>query len=120
MAHPARFLTTTLLVAGLALPVSLQASGLPGPRQATHDKSSTSSQAAESWSFDRLVGLFQRAWTKAGGYLDLNGSRCLQPSPGASIDAGPNLDPNGGNTPRPPHRARLDAGPNLDPNGGGK
>src|SRR5580692_6091537 len=120
MAHPARFLAAALLVAALAVPATLHASGLPGPQPAARDEGGISSRLAESWSFDWVVGWVQRAWTKVGPCLDPHGGGCLLPSPPATVEVGPCLDPSGGKCLLSSPRVSIKAGANIDLHGGGR
>jgi hypothetical protein len=93
MSHRSRLLAAVLLVAAVAVPASLQASGLPSPRTAAHDGGSLS--RATSWSLDGLLRMIRQVW----------------------IDNGPTLDPSGGTSAAPPERNSGDNGPTLDPSG---
>ena len=111
MAHPARILAAALLVAALAVPASLHASGLSTLRPAAR-LDYAASFSANSWSFDWLFRLVNQVWPKTGPGLD--------PSGGSTIDTGPGLDPSG----RAPVRRHAgakdsapDTGPGLDPSG---
>ena len=95
MAHPARILAAALLAAVLAAPATLQASGLPDSRPATHGVSGASLRPADAWSFDWLFRLLRQVLPKEGGGLNPNGKPSVAPSPTPS-DAGGALDPNGG------------------------
>lgn len=90
MSHRSRLLATVLLVAALAVPASLQASGLSSPRTAAHDGGSL--LRASSWSLDGLLRMVHRFWIDEGGGLDPHGGT---PPPGNSGDSGPVLDPSG-------------------------
>jgi hypothetical protein len=93
MSHRSRLLAAVLLVAAVAVPASLQASGLPSPRTAAHDGGSL--LPTSSWSLEGLLRMIRQVW----------------------IDNGPTLDPNGGSSAAPPQRTSGDNGPTLDPNG---
>ena len=111
MAHSARVLAAALLVAALAVPASLQAAGLPGPRPvAQFDAGATLS--AGSWSFDWLFRIVNQFWPKAGGGLDPSGGT------GSGIDNGGVLDPTGRASRHiRPSDSSPDNGGGLDPNG---
>lgn len=90
MSHRSRLLAAVLLIAALAVPATLQASGLPSPRPAGHDVGSLI--RASSWSLDGLLRMVHKFW----------------------IDEGPGLDPHGGAA---PPTGNSGNGPTLDPNG---
>jgi hypothetical protein len=93
MSHCSRLLAAVLLVAALAVPASLQASGLPSLRMAAHDGGSLAS--ASSWSLDGMLGMIHQIWIDNGPILDPNGGTSAAPPPGNSGDNGGILDPNG-------------------------
>jgi hypothetical protein len=91
--HRSRLVAAALLVVALAVPASLQASGLPSPRTATHDGGSMA--RASSWSLDGLLRMVHRFWIDEGGGLDPNGGASAAPPQRTSGDNGGTLDPNG-------------------------
>ncbi|HEY6323462.1 MAG TPA: hypothetical protein VJA16_18125 [Thermoanaerobaculia bacterium] len=93
MSQRSCLLAAVLLVAALAVPASLQASGLPSPRTAAHDGGSL--LPTSSWSLEGLLRMIRQVW----------------------VDNGPTLEPNGGTSAAPPQRNSGDSGPTLDPNG---
>ncbi|HXO26022.1 MAG TPA: hypothetical protein VOA80_01630 [Thermoanaerobaculia bacterium] len=93
MSHRSRLLAAVLLVAALAVPASLQASGLPSPRTAALDGGSL--LRASSWSLDGLLRMVRKALIDEGPILDPNGGASAAPPPGNSGDGGPSLDPSG-------------------------
>jgi hypothetical protein len=93
MSHRSRLLAAILLAAALAVPASLQASGLPSPITATH--SAGSLLPASSWSLDGLLHMIRQAWIDNGPILDPSGGTSAAPPPGNSGDNGGILDPNG-------------------------
>jgi hypothetical protein len=93
MSHRSRLLAAILLVAALAVPASLQASGLPSPHPAAHDGGSP--PRATSWSLDGLLHMVHNFW----------------------IDEGSGLDPSGGTSAAPPRRNFGDNGAGLNPSG---
>jgi len=93
MSHRSRLLAAILLAAALAVPASLQASGLPSLRSAAHDGGGLF--RATSWSLDGLLRLLHQAWIDNGAVLDRSGGTSAAPPPGNSGDSGPTLDPNG-------------------------
>jgi hypothetical protein len=93
MSHRSRLLAAVLLVAALAVPASLQASGLPSPRTAAHDGGSL--LRAASWSLDGLLRMVHRFWIDGGGALDPSGGTSAAPPPNNSGDNGGGLDPSG-------------------------
>jgi hypothetical protein len=93
MSHRSRLLAALLLVAALAVPASLQASGLPSPRAAADDGGSL--VRASFWSLDGLLRMVRQALIDEGPILDPNGGASAAPPPGNSGDSGPILDPNG-------------------------
>jgi hypothetical protein len=94
MSHRSRLLAAVLLVSALAVPASLQASGLPSPRTAAaHDGGSL--LRASSWSLDGLLRMVHRFWTDEGGGLDPSGSASAAPPQGTFGDTGGGLDPTG-------------------------
>lgn len=93
MSHRSRLLAAVLLVAALAVPASLQASGLPSPRTAAHDGGSL--LRASSWSLDGLLRMVHKFWLAEGGGLDPSGGTSAAPPPGNSGDTGGGLDPTG-------------------------
>jgi hypothetical protein len=110
MAH-ARVLAAALLVAALAVPASLQASGLAGPRPVARFDAGSSSIAG-SWSFDWLFRIVNQLWPKNGGGLDPTGGT------GSGIDNGGVLDPTGRASRRMrPSASSPDNGGVLDPSG---
>jgi hypothetical protein len=92
MSHRSRILAAVLLVAALAVPASLQASGLPSPRTAAHDGGSMA--RASFWSLEGLLRMIRQAWIDEGPILDPNGGTSAAPPPNNSGDNGI-LDPNG-------------------------
>ncbi|HLY64076.1 MAG TPA: hypothetical protein VKU60_00965 [Chloroflexota bacterium] len=90
MSHRSRLLAAVLLVAALAVPAFLQASGLPSPRTAAHDGGSL--LHTSSWSLEGLLRMVHRFWIDEGGGLDPDGGT---PPPGNSGDSGPSLDASG-------------------------
>src|SRR5260370_40319435 len=70
MSRRSRLLAAVLLAAALAVPASLQASGLPSPRTAAHDGGSL--LRASPWSPDGLLRMIHQLWLDAGGGLDPN------------------------------------------------
>jgi hypothetical protein len=114
MAHPARLLAATLLVAALAVPASLHASGLSGLSPAAR-LDNGASFSANSWSLDWLYRFVNQVWpaparTHAaakdssrdiGGGLDPNGRASVRKNVSdSSPDIGGGLDPNGRAHPR--------------------
>jgi hypothetical protein len=93
MPHRSRLLAAILLAAALAVPTSLQASGLPSPRTAAHESGSL--LRASSWSLDGLLRIVRHVWIDNGPTLDPNGGTSAAPPPGNSGDNGGGLDPNG-------------------------
>jgi len=94
MYRRSRLLATFLLVAALAVPASLQASGLPSPRTAAHDGGGLLSTI--SWSLDGLLlRMVRQAWIGEGPILHPNGGASAAPPPGNSGDNNGGLDPNG-------------------------
>jgi len=93
MSCRSRLLAAILLAAALAVPASLQASGLPSLRPAAHDGGSLS--RASSWSLDGLLRMIEKLWIDNGPELDPSGGTSAAPPPGNSGDSGPTLDPNG-------------------------
>lgn len=93
MSHRSRLLAAILLVAALAVPASLQASGQPSPRTAAHDAGSL--LRASSWSLDGLLRMVGGFWIDGRGALDPNGSASAAPPPNNSGDGGGALDPSG-------------------------
>jgi hypothetical protein len=93
MSRRSRLLAAVLLAAALAVPASLQASGLPSLRPAAHDGGSLS--LATSWSLDGLLRMLHQLWIDNGGALDPTGGTSAAPPPGNSGDNGPGLDPTG-------------------------
>jgi hypothetical protein len=93
MSERSRLLAAVLLVAALAVPASLQASGLPSPRPAVHDDGSLLRDS--SWPLDGLLRMVHRFWLDEGGGLDPSGGTSAAPPPGTSCDGGGALDPNG-------------------------
>jgi hypothetical protein len=90
MSQRSRLLAAALLVAALAVPASLQASGLPSPRTVAHDGGSL--LRASSWSLEGLLRMVHRFWIDEGGGLDPHGGT---PPPGNSGDNEPGLDAGG-------------------------
>jgi hypothetical protein len=90
MSHRSRLLAAIFLVAALAVPASLQASGLPSPRTAAHGGGSL--LRTNSWSLDGLLRMVHRFWIDEGGGLDPHGGT---PPPGNSGDNGPGFDASG-------------------------
>jgi hypothetical protein len=86
MAHPARSLAAALLVAALAVPASLHASGLPSSRPSARTDAGASF-AAGSGSFDWFFRLINQVWSKTGPGL-------ASPSNNTG-DNGGGLDPSG-------------------------
>ncbi|HXO40438.1 MAG TPA: hypothetical protein VN999_03250 [Thermoanaerobaculia bacterium] len=93
MSHRSRLLAAVLLVSALAVPASLQASGLPSPRTAAHHGGSL--LRASSWSLGGLLRMVRQAWIDEGPILDPNGRASAAPPPGNSGDNGGILDPSG-------------------------
>jgi len=93
MSHRSRLLVAVLLLAALAAPTSLQASGLPSPRTAVHDGGSMA--RATSWSLDGLLRMVHNFWIDEGSGLDPSGGTSAAPPPGNSGDSGGSLDPDG-------------------------
>ena len=93
MSHRSRVLAAVLLVVALAVPASLQASGLPSPRTAAHDGGSMA--RASFWSLEGLLRMIRQIW----------------------VDEGPGLDPSGGTSAAPPRRNSGDNGAGLNPSG---
>jgi len=93
MSRRSRLLAAALLAAALAVPASLQASGLPSLRPAAHDGGSLSS--VTSWSLDRLLRMLHQVWIDEGPGLDPSGGTSAAPPPNNSGDGGGALDPNG-------------------------
>ena len=93
MSHRSRLLAAILLVAALAVPASLQASGLPSLRPAAHDGGSL--LRASSWSLDGLLRMVRQVWIDNVPTLDPSGGTSAAPPPGNSGDNGGVLDPNG-------------------------
>ncbi len=93
MSHRSRLLAAVLLVVALAVPASLQASGLPSPRTAAHDGGSL--PRATSWSLDGLLHMVHNFW----------------------VDEGSSLDPSGGTSAAPPRRNSGGDGAGLNPSG---
>ena len=91
MSHRSRLLAAVLLVVALAVPASLQASGLPSPRPAAHDVGSLI--RASSWSLDGLLRMVHKFWIDEGPGLDPHGGAA--PPPGNSGDNGGGRDPSG-------------------------
>jgi hypothetical protein len=99
MSHRSRLLAAILLASALAVPASLQASGLPSLLPAAHDGGSL--LRASSWSLDGLLRMLHQVWVDNGGALDPTGGASAAPPPGNSGDNGPTLDPSGrANSPR--------------------
>jgi hypothetical protein len=97
MPNPARLLATALLVAALAVPASLHASGLPDLRPAAAKHGATAPRSASPWSFDWLRHLLNKVLPLEGGGLDPSGgTNSVRPTPRSSVDTGGGLDPNGG------------------------
>jgi len=111
MAHPARILAAALLVAALAVPASLHASGLSSQSPDAQTGAGVTVRI-DSWSLDWLFRLVNLVSPKTGPGLD--------PSGGTGIDTGPGLDPSG-RAPVRRHAAAKDSSPDagggLDPNG---
>jgi hypothetical protein len=93
MSCRSRLLAAILLAAALAVPASLQASGLPSLRPAAHDGGSL--LHASSWSLDGLLRMIHKIWIDNGGALDPSGGTSAAPPPGNSGDNGGGLDPSG-------------------------
>lgn len=93
MSQRSRLLAAILLVAALAVPAFLQASGLPSPRTAADDGGSL--LRTSSWSLDGLLRMVHRLWIDESGGLDPHGGTSAAPPPGNSGDNGGGLDPNG-------------------------
>jgi hypothetical protein len=93
MSHRSPLLAAVLLATALAVPASLQASGLPSPHTAAHDGGSLS--RATSWSLEGLLRMIRQAWIDNGPTLDPNGGTSAAPPPNNSGDNGGILDPNG-------------------------
>jgi hypothetical protein len=93
MSCRSRLLAAILLAAALAVPASLQASGLPSLRPVAHDGGSLS--RASSWSLDRLLRMIHQVWIDEGPGLDPSGGTTAAPPPGNSGDNGGALDPSG-------------------------
>src|SRR5260370_24687443 len=72
MAHSARFLAAALLVAALAVPASLHASGLGGPSPAARPDDGVTLRI-DSWSFDWLFRFFNQLMPKTGTELHPSG-----------------------------------------------
>jgi len=92
MSHRSRLLAAVLLAAALAVPASLQASGLPSLRPAAHDGGSL--LRTSSWSLDGLLRMLHQVWIDEGGIAP-NGGTSAAPPPGNSGDNGGSLDPTG-------------------------
>jgi len=93
MSHRSRLLVAALLLTALAVPVSLQASGLPSLRTGAREGGTLAS--AGSWSLAGLLRMVHRFWIDEGLILDPNGGTSAAPPPGTSGDNGGGLDPNG-------------------------
>jgi|GEM_PF-3732777 len=93
MSRCPRLLAAALLLATLAVPASLQASGLPSFRLAAHHGVSLS--RANSWSLDGLLRMIHKFWIDEGGGLDPHGGANVGPPQGSSGDNGGGLDPTG-------------------------
>jgi hypothetical protein len=96
MPKPARILAAALLVAALAVPASLHASGLPDLRPAAKH-GATALRSASPWSFDWLRHVLSQVLPMAGGGLDPSGgTNSVRPTPRSSVDTGGAMDPSGG------------------------
>jgi hypothetical protein len=109
MAHPARFLAAALLLAALAVPASLQASGLSSLSPAARPDGGGTLRI-DSWSFDWLFR-----------FLNPTGRAAVRTrATDSSPDEGGGLDPNG-RAPLRRHAAAkdsyIDEGGGLDPSG---
>ncbi len=116
MAHPARIVAATLLVAALAVPASLHASGSSNLMPVARSENGMTLRL-DSLSFDWLLRLVNQVWPKNGPGLDPTGGN------GSGTDNGPGLDPSG-RAPLRRHAATkasgnsdTDNGPGLDPSG---
>jgi hypothetical protein len=93
MAHPARILAAALLMAALAVPASLHASGSAGPRPAARPDAGVSFHS-NSWSLDWFFRFVNQVLPQTGPGLDPTGG-------GKGTDTGPGLDPSGRASMRP-------------------
>jgi hypothetical protein len=95
MSRFSRLFAAVFLVAALAVPATLQASGPPILRSSAPDAGGMSFQSA-SRALDSFFRFVQQAW----------------------LDIGPGMDPSGGTTSAaPPQGSSGDIGPGMDPSG---
>jgi hypothetical protein len=107
MSRCSRPLAAALLLAALAVPASLQASGLPRSLPAAHDGGSLS--RANAWSLDGLLRMIHKLIGDRGALDPRDGANVGPSQGGSSGDSGGGLDPTGGaNSGRhaPTHRPR--------------
>jgi len=95
MSHFSRVLAAVLLLGALAVPASLQASGLPSFRPAAPDGGGLSFRSA-SRALDLFFRFVHQAWLDTGPGIDQSGgTTSAAPPQGNSGDNGGALDPTG-------------------------
>jgi hypothetical protein len=97
MTKLARVPAAALLMAVLAVPASLHASGLPASRPAAVKQAAKPLVTTSVWSFDWLRRALSQVLPLTGPGLDPSGgTSSVKPAPGSSVDTGGGLDPSGG------------------------